>query len=101
MLLFNHAKEFLVLLGKAPEPLPSVHVKKIVVPGIDGTGDRIVSSNDGEGFGSYLPIFPFNGDIELGSFVVGICGKQRAFMFGDALELPEFGARIIQLFNVV
>ncbi len=74
--LVNHAKEFLVSLGKMPEPLPSIHVKKIIVPGIDGTGDRIVGSNDREGFGGYLPILPFDGDVECGSLVVGSMGSK-------------------------
>jgi len=53
------------------------------------------------GFRSYLLIFPFDGDIELGSLVVGVHGKQRALVSSDMLEFPQFGARVIQLLNVV
>ena len=67
--LVNRAEELLVPLGKASELLPSIHVKKIIVPGVDGTGDGIIGSNDGEGFGGYLPIFPFDGDIECRSLI--------------------------------
>jgi len=62
--LVNHAKEFLFPLCKASEPLPPICVKKTIVLGVDGTGNRIVSSNDGEGFSGYLPIFPLDGDVE-------------------------------------
>ena len=74
--LVNHAEELLVPLGKASEPLPSIRVKKIIVPGIDGTCDRIIGSNDREGFGGYLPILPFDGDVECGSLVVGSMGSK-------------------------
>jgi len=64
-------------------------------------GDGIIGSNDGEGFGGYLPIFPFDGDIECGSLIFRVHGEQGALMPSDALELPEFGAGIILLLNVV
>jgi len=39
--LVNHAEELLVLLGKALEPLPSICVKEIIIPGVGGAGDGI------------------------------------------------------------
>jgi len=71
--LVGHSEKFLVLLGNTLELSPTICVKEVVVPCIDCTGNRIVGSNDGQGFRCDLPIFPFNHDIELRPFEGGVC----------------------------
>jgi len=70
--LVNHAKELLVTLGNALEPLPTIKIKEAIFFGINCAGDRVVSGNNGEGFRSNLPIFPFDHDVVLGTLVTWV-----------------------------
>ena len=47
--LVNHVEELLVTLGYSLKPFPSIKIKKAIFLGINCTGDRVVSGNDGEG----------------------------------------------------
>ena len=99
--LVNHAEELLVSLGYALEPFPTVKIQKAIFLGIYCTGDRIVSGNDGEGFGGNLPVLPFDHDVVLGALVSWVRGLERTFMRCDAAKFPHFGSTIILLPNII
>ena len=99
--LVDHAEELLVLLGNPLKPFPTIKIEEVILFGINCAGDRVISSNDGEGFLSNLPILPFDHDIVLGALVSWVRGLERTFMSCDAAKFPHFGSIIILLPNII
>jgi len=87
--LVHHSNNFFCTFGKAFEAFPAIQIKEVVVLGSDCTANRGISSNVIEWFAGNLPIFPFNHDVVLGSFVVRVIGSKGALVCRDLLELPK------------
>jgi len=70
--LVGHAEQLLVMFCNTPEPFPSFLVKEVIFLCIEGTGNRIIGSNNTKGLRSNLPILPFYHDIVGRAFVVRV-----------------------------
>ena len=68
---------------------PPWFLKKVILLSIDGTCSRVISSNDSKGFISYLPILPFNTNIESQTLVFGVTWLERTLMSNDLTKLPN------------
>jgi hypothetical protein len=89
--LVGHAKHVLLASGNGFEALPTSYIQQVVVLGIDGTCDRVISCNSCHGLIGNLPIFPFNTDIVDGSFPHWMILGKGAFMPCNSLEPPYDG----------
>ena len=61
--LVDHLGKLLLPASNRLELLPARQVEEVVVPGIEGTGHRVIDCEDLEWFSCDLPILPFNHDI--------------------------------------
>jgi len=83
------------------ELFPSVEFQEVIIPCVQCTGNRVISSNDREGFRCNFSIFPFDHNIELGTFVGRIGCLKGSFVSDETLELPDLGAILVLLFDEV
>ncbi len=98
--LVDHTGKLFLSPGDAFELFPTGQVEDVVLSGIDGTGDRIIGSNNLEGFRGDLPILPFNHHIVAGTIVIRVVLGQWSLVGYNLLVLPD-NVTLLVLENVV
>ena len=94
-------KGALITLSNLFESFPSIEFQEVIIPHVQCTGNRAISSNDREGFRCNFSVFPFDHNVEFGTFVGRIGCLEGSFVSNDTLELPDLGTIFVLLFDEV